>query len=371
MNTDYYREVPPVREENCLTYLRRRGALPFRAAPFCPVDDLILSMCAYAPFGGIVPAEDGWVALAPAVAALVRRPGWDRVGPLMARQIPDLVVQAARSPRFRGVKLGCYAERLDERTQFAALTYALPDGTLYLAFRGTDDTLVGWKECFAMSYSPAVPAQGLALDYLLRAARQHRGKLRLGGHSKGGNLAMYASLQAPAEVRRRILSVCSHDGPGFAQDLTRTPAYRALAGRLTTYVPQASLVGTLLHQDPRAKTVMSHGRGTVGQHDPFTWAVRGTTFRTLPRQDRRGRRRTAGFQGWVDSMAPREREAFTQVFFYLLSAGQASTLTQVSRRKVASLLAAAGAFGALPGQARREMVDYVWRFLRNMVMGGA
>lgn len=73
---------------------------------------------------------------------------------------------------------------LDQQTQFAALTFRLPDGTLYLAFRGTDDTLVGWKECFAMSYAFPVPAQALAQDYLVQAAQRPR-RLRVGGHSKG------------------------------------------------------------------------------------------------------------------------------------------------------------------------------------------
>ena len=361
-----------MRYANCLTYLHRRGALPFRAAPFCPVDGLILSMCAYAPFGGILPGrgEAGWLSFTQGAARLVRRPGWDRTGPLMARQIPDLVLQAAESPRFRGVKLGEQEEILDGQTQFAALTYALPDGTLFLAFRGTDDTLVGWKECFSMSYSPAVPAQRLALDYVRQVAGAHRGKLRLGGHSKGGNLAMYAALHAPADLRRRILTVCSYDGPGFGQDLTQTRPYRALAGRMTTFVPQTSLVGTLLHQDPRAKTVKSHGRGLVRQHDPFTWEVRGTSFLTLPRPSRRGQREAAGFRGWVNSMAPEEREEFTDVFFQLLAAPQAETLSDLTRSWTGSVLAMAGAYRRLEPALQRDMLGYVSRFVRNMVVGG-
>lgn len=357
--------------DNCLTYLRRRGSLSLGQAPLCPVDDLILSMLAYAPFGGILPGagEGGWVPLSQAVAELVRRPGWDAVGPLMARQIPTLVVRAARSPRFGALKLGCYEEVQDGQTQFAALTYRLPDGTPYLAYRGTDDTLTGWKECFAMSYSPAIPAQILARDYLLQVAGTHRGKLRLGGHSKGGNLAMYAALHAPAAVRGRVLSVCSHDGPGFHGDLTATRSYRALAGKMTTFVPQNSLVGTLLHQDPRAKTVKSHGRGTVGQHDPFTWEVRGTTFRTLPRPSYRGRRKAAGFRRWVDSMAPAERVEFTRIFFRLLAAPQGGTLSAVTRSWTHSALAMAGAFRRLSPREQREMVGFVWRFLRSMVRG--
>ena len=136
---------------NCLDYLQRRGVLPFRVAPFCPVDDLILSLCAYLPFEQVLPGprQGDWVPFPQAVEALTQRPGWDAVGLIMAKDTPALVRQAARSPRFQTLGLGCAAGVLDQQTQFAALTFRLPDSTLYLAFRGTDDTLVGWKECFA------------------------------------------------------------------------------------------------------------------------------------------------------------------------------------------------------------------------------
>ena len=389
---------------NCLDYLQRRGVLPFRVAPFCPVDDLIQSLCAYLPFEQVLPGprQGDWVPFPQAVEALTQRPGWAAVGLIMAKDTPALVRQAARckkdkeaavmlqnhracqlvrsktgcAPLALAVAWGarpagrCAAGVLDQQTQFAALTFRLPDGTLYLAFRGTDDTLVGWKECFAMSYAFPVPAQALAQDYLVQAAQRHPGRRRVGGHSKGGNLAVWAALHAPPLLRRRILRVTSHAGPGFGQALTRTRAYGALAPRLVTYIPQASLVGTLLHQDTRAQIIQSHGVGTVGQHDPFSWTVRGTGFVPLPRRSRRGDRESAGFRGWVDALSPAEREEFTQVVFDLLAASRAETLSELSQSWADSALAVAGAYAALPPAVRRDMLDYLWRFLVNMGTGG-
>ena len=367
-----HKEEMDVTFENCLTYLRRRGRLPFRAASFGPVDNLILSLCAYDPFEWVLPGvESGvWLSFSQAVEKLAQQPGWDDTGLLMSPHTPELVVEAARSPRFRTLALGCMETVADQDTQFAALTYRLPDGTLFLAFRGTDDTLAGWKECFAMSYSPSVPSQRLALDYLVRVATKYPGKLRLGGHSKGGNLAVWAAVHAPALLRRRILMVYSNDGPGFHRDLTHTPAYRGLAPRIVTYVPQASLVGALLHQDPRARTVKSHGHGTAGQHDPFTWEVHSGSFRFLPRRSRQAQREADGFRGWVDSMAPAERAEFTDVLFSLLSAAQAETLSELSEHWADTALAALGAYRALPPETRRDMLKYIWRFLRNLSTGG-
>lgn len=149
------------------------GCSPF-GWPLLPVDDLILSLCAYLPFEQVLPGprQGDWVPFPQAVEALTQRPGWDAVGIIMAKDTPALVRQAARSPRFQTLGLAGAAGVLDQQTQFAALTFRLPDSTLYLAFRGTDDTLVGWKECFAMSYAFPVPAQALAQDYLVQVAQR-------------------------------------------------------------------------------------------------------------------------------------------------------------------------------------------------------
>ena len=124
------------------------------------------------------------------------------------------------------MRLNCFVDWLDvgKGEQFAALTIETGDGRLYLSFRGTDDTLAGWREDFELACMPEVPAQKKALQYVEEVARQFpRKKLRLGGHSKGGNLAVYAGVFCPAAVQRRIAAVWSNDGPGFHTDLLDLP----------------------------------------------------------------------------------------------------------------------------------------------------
>lgn len=357
---------------NCLDYLDRQGSLSFAQAPFCEVDSLILSLLAYGRFGGILPGPDDpqTLPLAQAVKQLTARPGWDRTGAVMARQIPALIRRLAQCPRFASLPLGAFQSVLNQDTQFAALTVFLPDGTRYLAFRGTDDTLTGWQECFSLSFAAPIPGQKQAEIYLSKAARRP-GKLRLGGHSKGGNLAVWAALHAPPPVRARVLRVYSHDGPGFFQDLTGAPAYRALAGRISILVPQASLVGALLCQDRRQKTIRSWGSGIVAQHDPFTWEVTGTHFRRLPRRSYLGRRRAAVLRGWVSSLSLEEREAFTRILFHLLSAGQARTLSGLKHALPASTLAGLQAFARLDKPAQRELLEGLRRLLVSLGTGGA
>lgn len=335
-------------------------------ASFCPIDSLILSMVVYAPFERV--PFPGPLPLQQAAAVLRRQRGWDRTGVVMARQIPALVTQAAASRRFGSLMMDSPVSLLDEQAglQFAAVTWLLPDGTLYLAFRGTDDTLVGWQEAFRLAGPDPIPAQKQAALYLAQVAARYPGKLRLGGHSKGGNLALWAALHAHPTVRRRILSVDSFDGPGFSQDLTCTPAYRALAPRVHHYLPQGSPVGTLLRQDRRSQIVPSWGRGIVGQHDPFTWAVAGTRFQRLPRQSASGRRRAATLRRWLASLTPEERAAFVEVLFHLLRAGQAHTLTDWQEALVPQALAGLRSFRQLDPAARERLRTGLRRLLRSL-----
>lgn len=353
--------------KNCLDYLEERGHLPFSQAPFCIIDSLILSVCAYAPLEGVLPglASQETLPLRQAVDQLTAQAGWDHTGVLMADQIPRLVVRTAESPRFARVRLGCCESILDEETgtQFAALTWFLPDGTLYLSFRGTDDSLVGWKECFRMAFTFPIPAQKLAEDYLAQVAVRHPGKLRLGGHSKGGNLAVWAAVHAPPMVRRRILRVDSHDGPGFTRDLTGTPAYQTLAKRIRICVPQSSLVGALLHQDRHCQVIRSHGSGTVGQHDPFSWEVEGTQYRLLPRRSAFGRKSAETVHAWLAAMSPQEQEEFVEVLFHLLAAGHAKTLTDITSALADNALSMAKAYRALDPTTRREIRSCLRRML--------
>lgn len=353
--------------KNCLDYLEERGHLPFSQAPFCIIDSLILSVCAYAPLEGVLPGLSAQEALPfrQAVDRLTTQAGWDHTGVLMADQIPRLVVRTAESPRFAQVRLGCCESILDEETgtQFAALTWFLPDGTLYLSFRGTDDSLVGWKECFRMAFTFPIPAQKLAENYLAQVAARHPGKLRLGGHSKGGNLAVWAAVHAQPMVRRRILRVDSHDGPGFTRDLTGTPAYQALAKRIRIFVPQSSLVGALLHQDRHCQVIRSHGSGTVGQHDPFSWEVEGTQYRLLPRRSAFGRKSVGTVHAWLAAMSPQEQEEFVEILFHLLAAGHAKTLTDITSALADNALSIAKAYKALDRATRREIHSYLRRML--------
>ena len=321
---------------NLLDYLDWRGDLTLAQSPFNEVDNLILAELSFVDFGGIVPGpgEGNSVPLHQAAEEFFAgRPEGTMIdmGVLVPADIPVMRRKMADSNRFRDMRLNCFVDWLDteKAEQFAALTIETGDGLLYLSFRGTDDTLAGWKEDFHMACLPEIPSQRKAVDYVRSVARQYpRRRLRLGGHSKGGNLAVYAGVYTPAAVQKRIEAIWSNDGPGFHNDLLDLPEHTRVADRIVSIVPKSSVVGMLLEHEEDYIVVDSSQQGLM-QHDGFSWEVLGDHFIRLRSVTRQGRLNDLTLKEWVHNMPLDQREKFVDGLFEVLSASGAVTLTDL------------------------------------------
>ena len=320
---------------NILDYLSWRGDLTLAQSPFNEVDNLILAELSFVNFTGIVPGpgEGEGVPLHTAAEAFFRsHEGGDMgMGVLVPDEIPTLLRKMAECPRFREMKVNCFCDHLDVRKaeQFAAVTVELGDGSIYLSFRGTDDTIAGWKEDFLLGCQPEVPAQKKAVAYVKAVAGQYpRRKLMLGGHSKGGNLAVYGGIFVPLAIQRRISAVWSNDGPGFYGAVLETPQHARLEGRVHSIVPKSSVVGMLLEHE-ESYTVVDSDQTGLWQHDGFSWQVLGTGFVTLRQVSRQGRRNDLALKEWVRRLPVDQREKFVDGLFEVLTASGATTLTDL------------------------------------------
>ena len=320
---------------NILDYLNWRGDLTLAQSPFNEVDNLILAELSFVNFTGIVPGpgEGEGVPLHTAAEAFFRsHEGGDMgMGVLVPDEIPTLLRKMAECPRFREMKVNCFCDHLDVRKaeQFAAVTVELGDGSIYLSFRGTDDTIAGWKEDFLLGCQPEVPAQKKAVAYVKAVAGQYpRRKLMLGGHSKGGNLAVYGGIFVPLAIQRRISAVWSNDGPGFYGAVLETPQHARLEGRIHSIVPKSSVVGMLLEHE-ESYTVVDSDQVGLWQHDGFSWQVLGTGFVTLREVSRQGRRNDLALKEWVRRLPVDQREKFVDGLFEVLTASGATTLTDL------------------------------------------
>ena len=357
---------------NLLDYLDWRGDLTLAQAPFNEVDNLILAEVSFVDFSGIVPPP-GMGQSVPlhtaAEAFFARFPKGEKIdmGVLVPDAIPDMLRKMAASRRFGDMGLNCFVDWLDAEhgEQFAALTVETGDGRVYLSFRGTDDTLAGWKEDFDLSWLPEVPAQKKAVQYVTEVARQYpRRHLLLGGHSKGGNLAVYAGVFCPAAVQRRIDTVWSNDGPGFRDDFVDLPQHRRIGDRILSIVPKSSVVGMLLEHEEDYTVVDSDQLGFM-QHDGFSWQVMGDHFVTLRQVTRQAHLSDLELRQWVRAMTPEQRGRFVDALFAVLSASGAATLTDLKADSFKAVGAMVRAMKDLDKETRDGLLKFMGLLFRS------
>lgn len=319
-------------------YLDWRGDLRFSDVELCEVDSLILSLISYLDFDGIVPTaeEGGSITYLEAMRAYLKiNNGKPSLGKFFPPENIALAVRAAKTRRYAGIRLSHYAAETDEEypKQFAALTFRITKNDYFIAYRGTDDTLVGWKENFNMSFMLPIPAQLSAVQYLEDVAESINGAFYVGGHSKGGNLAVYAAVKAKRSLRDRMIKVYNNDGPGFNKEFIDGEDYGSLKEKLITIVPQSSVVGMLLEHEEDYEVVKSNATGLL-QHQGHTWDVMGGSFFHLDTVTEDSKLIDVKLKEWLDGMTPEEREAFADTIFDTISSTNAKTLTELTSEKV-------------------------------------
>lgn len=276
-----------------------------------------------------------------------------------------LFAAMARNPRFSSIHVGAVDERFsrEHQTQFAAMTLLLPDGTLVVSFRGTDTSFVGWKEDFNMAFQYPVPAQQLAADYVTRVARLWQGDLVLLGHSKGGNLAVYAALQAADDVLPRIRRVYSLDGPGFPADVVAGDRYRAVADRIVKIIPDSSIVGMILDSPEHCVVVKSNEYGPM-QHLAFSWQVDRDRFVTVPEVSATSREFKRSLDRMLNEMTPEQLERAVDAMFKVLAASDEHGLIGLMEAGPKTIPAMLGAFAGLTDEERQHILEAAGILLR-------
>ncbi len=333
---------------NIVDYVCWRGDIPLDQVPLGEVDALILSYLAYMPFDDIVSSEFGGgdVALADAAREILAR---NEAGELPLafnpREDKRLLQAAADSERFGTMRLCGFVHRFDaeQEEQFCAMTVRPPHGPHVLAFRGTDRTVVGWKEDFNMSFSGVVPAQRSAIFYTREAAKKLDAPLILCGHSKGGNLAAYASLFSGEETQEKIACVYNFDGPGFNEEVIASEEFGRVDMRIHVFVPQSSMVGILLwHSEPF--TVVRSESVSVLQHMPYHWQVMGGKLIVADGLSGDARLTDMTLKHWLRSLTPELRRQVIDGIYGVLSVSDGHQLSDLFEPKnVLAIIRAAGA----------------------------
>ena len=324
---------------NVFDYLDWRGDVPFRIDPFNEADNLVLSVLAYTKFDDILNGEGfqrGMGIRELSDAYLSVHPD-DETGEKggFSHLAAQLLKKLAVSERFSSLVLSDYTNLVskDQSEQMSAVTCQVGDGTIYVSFRGTDNSLIGWKEDFLLAYTSQTSGQKHAAEYLSKVGLCSNLPLRVGGHSKGGNLAVYAAAFCAEEVRSKIVEVYSNDGPGFLQEVVDTPEYAAVCPKVRGFIPEEALFGILLENTFPQKIVHSSRKGIM-QHDAFSWEIRRNRFEEASEISDGSRYFDKTITAWINELTPENRKEFVDTVFEVLESPGSATFAELNQSKL-------------------------------------
>ena len=351
---------------NLYDYLAWRGDLPLEQIPFNEVDNLIFSWLSYADWDGALPGpgEGEPLSLSRAASAFFAlRPCPQAPGAAYSNNpkvtAAVLVKRLSACPRYADIRLCGFVNEIDEAAekQFAALTILWGDRA-YISYRGTDTTFVGWKEDCCLSLSEAVPAQVAAVEYLSRVPEAENRRLILGGHSKGGNLAVYAGVKCGDEIKSRVEAVYNNDGPGFPLSFIRGEDYLSMLNRIHTIIPEFSVVGMLL-EHREAHVVIKSQQTAVLQHNGISWQVMGTEFVRVKELHSASMVLDRKLKAWMDTLNDADRRRFIDALFSLFFATGAKCIEELGTEGLGGLLRALRALGGLDEEQKGMLLRAV------------
>ena len=315
-----------------LEYLDWRGDISFDVDPFNDVDNLILAQISYTDLEGVV-TQDEELPIEEIARLYFEIHTEEEINgrDTFYKLAPLVLKKAAESRRFHGTVICHYINMIStsREEQYSAVTYRLPNGISYVAFRGTDNTIVGWKEDFNLTFMNETAGQRRAVEYVDFYFGNTDEKLMLGGHSKGGNFAVYASAFCKPEIQERIVNVFSNDGPGFRDEILKREGYQKILPRVVSILPEESIVGVLLSSDYESHIVKSSAKN-INQHDPMTWLVYGNRFVEATKISDGSRLIDKTFREWLATMNDEERAVFTDTLFSTIDVAGVTTLNDVS-----------------------------------------
>lgn len=326
---------------NIMDYISWRGDLSFEQSQFNEVDNLILACFSYVNLDGIpaVTKQKG-IGLKKLTEEFMKLHTMKELeaDKSFIRLAPFMMMEMAKSVRFGKCVVRNYVNDIvtEAEQQFAAMEIVLEDGTSYVSFRGTDDTIIGWKEDFNLS-TGVVPAQKRAIEYLQKISEHTDGMLRVGGHSKCGNLAIYGSVMCKS-AHEKILEIYSNDGPGFSREFQELPEMKEMMPKIIRIIPEYSIIGTLLEHEKEPVIVASSSKGLL-QHDGFSWEVQGPALVRRDSLNKTALRFIEILHKWIDGMDTEQKRLLIEDLFATLQASGYENLSEVQSGGLKSLAA--------------------------------
>ena len=351
--------------KNIFFYLEYYGDVSFDEFPFNEVDSLILSSLSYVKLDGIVPSsKNSYIYLEEACFKFLKKydsKDFKKEDWLFPNSY-KLMEVLKTSRRFYHSKLYHLVSSVDLQGQFGALTIRLPNRITYISFEGTDSNVSGWKEDFQLIYEFPISSQKLASQYFNDTLRLFDRTVYVGGHSKGGNLAMYAYMYGKELWKKKVKKVYNFDGPGFLLDILSDPNYLEMQKKLEVFVPRESVIGMILENSNIS--VVESSSHAVLQHDSYTWECFGGKF-VRTKLSKKSEKLKTNLKEYLDSMSLEDKKNFVETFFAVFEKTKITNIMQLKELKISTLLSLMKELTNVPSSTKRNLVA----LLRMLITG--
>ena len=276
----------------------------------------------------------------------------------------DLITNLGKSDRFKDMIVTDFIKNNDfeSERQFSAITIHISDNELYISFVGTDGSIMGWKEDFNISFMENIPSQIAGLDYTKMIAEKYPNKrIRIGGHSKGGNIAVYSAINSPEDIQKRIIEVVNYDGPGFDEEKIGENKNKEIINRINTFIPQDSIIGRILEHAEKNEVVLSNAKG-IFQHDIYSWQVERNKIIRTDRVTDASDKMNLAVKNWLKGTSPEQRKIFFDNVFEIFYSTNATTFDEISNNWLKNTPKLIESYRSLPEEDRKNLTSMLKLF---------
>lgn len=344
-----------------IDYIKTYGTRSFLEEPVNEVDSLILCQLAYLKFDGMVPdVRENKPSVT--LQELYKHTDYENLfkNVWFVRHNKRLFQAMLNSRRFGRLKMNGYVNIIETEyeTQFSAITFFLEDSTVFVVYRGTDENIVGWKEDLNMAFMDPIPGQSYSVKYLNMVAKQFHSPFYIAGHSKGGNLAVYAAMNCAKEVQDRIIKIYNMDGPSFRPEVLERYDYAAVKERTVKIIPHSSLVGMFFENTMDYRVVKSKALGFL-QHDPFSWHVRYGRFVDIKQVLEGQKFMDDTLNEWILSLDEKQARTLVDTIYQVISSAQKDNLIDFSADWSNSINCMLGAAKEVDDETKKMLKEIV------------
>lgn len=349
-------------------YIEKFGKRSFKTFPFNDVDALVLSQLTYINLDQVVSSISENKKPIKIKDFKIKDMSSFTDGSVDKKFDIKMIDLLMKSRRFKDISAGYYLKSFskDNVIQYFSITYFLPDGSIFISYRGTDTTLIGWKEDFILAFEPTIPSHELATTYAHDILNKYNDRdFYLGGHSKGGNIAFYVACHLNELESNRLIFAYSFDGPGFKSPIRKYPSYDLNKDKMLKYLTYNDMIGYFYDDVEPYKIVHSNGL-LLGGHDPFYWKINNNgMFMSARSTSTYAKARSKRFSLWLNSLSKKDTKLIFDTIFDLF--GENNTIYDLGKNLPKNLVSGKSTLDSYPDEARKKLSEMLKSLVKFMI----